>query len=177
VAISNSRDLLSYYLLQMVLVAHILVDSDSTVALINALFDKVVDVAPANFAIPALLLSMSSACDGLTKDELDAGFIANQQRLILEYQKRHSSTCEGKTGVKFYYSALSSYPQYPYRKYGHVNKTVLQVFIDNAKVEGGYDYNKIRYYIANVAKSGHPEYRDMGGSTGMSGTCPGDCPQ
>jgi len=161
--LSTSRDLLSFYLLEMVGCAHILAYPKQTLVVIKELFEEAIkEKPPGLLSIPAMLIALSGASDGKSGAEIDPDILKHQEEFIVQYQIKHNSICQGKTDVSFFYSGLSSYPQYSYRKNGRVNKEVLQVFIDNAKTGTNVEYfQKMHHYILNVAVPGHPQYRDM----------------
>ena len=158
----KGRDVLSSYLLLLVLGAHIHVRPKDTAAVIKELFEGVIGVKPALPSIPMLIIALSNTCDGKDADEIDTQILQLEEDCIVRYQERHDSISYGQTGVRFVYSGLSSYPQYPYKKYGKVNESVLNAFVDNAKIGSGYDHRKIHNYMVNVAVPGHPDYRDIG---------------
>ena len=158
-----SRDVLSCYLLATILGAHVSVRPKRTAAIIEELFEEAVRVEPGLPSIPMLIIALSSASDGKDKDEIDAEILELEEKIITQYQVRHDSISQGRgrRRARFAYSGLSSYPQYPYKKYGRVNPSVLNVFIENARTDGGYDRRKIHNYILNVTVPGHPQYRDL----------------
>jgi hypothetical protein len=158
----KGRDVLSSYLLLLVLGAHIHVRPKDTAAVIKELFEGVIGVKPALPSIPMLIIALSNTCDGKDADEIDTQILQLEENCIVRYQERHDSISYGQTDVRFVYSGLSSYPQYPYKKYGKVNESVLKAFVNNAKIDNGYDSQKIHNYIVNVAVPGHPQYRDIG---------------
>jgi hypothetical protein len=160
--VAASRDILSCYLLLLILAAHILVRPGETAAAIRELFEQAIEVEPGLPVIPMLLIALNNASDGKDADEIDAGILQLEEEIIIRYQERHDSISQGQTGVPFVYSGLSGCPQYSYRKYGRVNRDMLDVFVSNAKSDDGYDPKKIHNYIVNVAVPGHPQYRDIG---------------
>lgn len=158
-----TRDMMCAILVLSVLGAHILKYPQDTAKVIKHLFDVVIEVEPGLPAISMLIVPLSSYMDGLRADEIDPDILSLEEEFIKRFQKKHNSLSYGKKKkVKFLYSGLSSYPQYAYKKYGEVNRVVLDVFIDNAKRGENLDYDRIHNYILNVAVPGHPQYRDMG---------------
>lgn len=161
--LASSRDVLCCYLLVLILCSHVLSRPDRTKAIIREIFEDVIEVRPGLPSIPMLIIALSNESDGRDGDEIDPDTLELEEEIIVRYQRQHDSTSVGRTGVRFIYSGLSSYPQYLYRKYGEVNRGVLHAFIDNARTEdGSYDRKIIYNYMVNVAVPGHPQYRDIG---------------
>lgn len=167
-----NRDILSAHLLLTILPVHLKVYPEQTLDIVEELFEEAMafeELEQGKPGLPAMatlinVLSSPSVRKRGDTREINTTVLELQEKLIVQYQKRHYSICQGRTGLRFIYSGLSSYTQFPKRKYGQVNKMVLDIFIEGAqnKIDGSYDIRKIYNYIANVAVPGHPEYRHIG---------------
>lgn len=149
-AIVRDRDMLSSYLMLIILVIRLNQNPEETSLFIKDLFDEGMEISPPTISVNMLITAMSSQFAGQSGTEINSKLLAIEKEMIQTYHEKYLSIGKGNLNTEYVYSGMSSYIQLAYLVHSTIDTDLIDTFVDPARKESGFDDNLIRNYLANI---------------------------